>query len=360
MLTNFGGSGTTVSRHAGSAFVAAVLTLVLVVLFALPQTVTAQQRDASPAAFVDGLASGDANTRAASACALAAHESLGSIRDRAVLALSRLLDDNDAADPSVCEPYRNWGRWGGRENLKPLQVGREAARALAAIYRSHSTGDTDARIESTLLEALADNSGTARENAAWALGAIDHSPAVPQLIALIKRDTHAPARTQAAWALGAIGDDRGVEGVVAGLGDDVASVRTQAAWASGAIGSERSADALLATMGDADAGVREQAAWALGAIGADASAGRLARYLDDPNPGVREQVAWALGAIGHSDAVDGLLVALRDDNPSIRTQAAWALGAIGDRRAEDALMELHDDPVKKVRKQAAWALSVVI
>jgi len=49
-------------------------------------------------------------------------------------------------------------------------------------------------------------------------------------------DTSAGVREQAAWALGAIGDSRALPGLLVALKDDNVSVRRQAAWAIGAIG----------------------------------------------------------------------------------------------------------------------------
>ena len=88
----------------------------------------------------------------------------------------------------------------------------------------------------------------ARRNAAWGLGALDASEAVPALIDALK-DTDAGVREQVAWALGAIGDRRAVDGLVGALGDTVAGVRRQAAWALGAIGDRRAVGGLTSVEG---------------------------------------------------------------------------------------------------------------
>jgi HEAT repeat protein len=49
-------------------------------------------------------------------------------------------------------------------------------------------------------------------------------------------DDSPDVREQAAWALGAIGDSRAVPGLLVALKDNSVSVRRQAAWAIGAIG----------------------------------------------------------------------------------------------------------------------------
>lgn len=217
-------------------------------LVAVALVAFAAQKDAGAAAA--GLASADPAVRTHAACELRA---FGSQASPFMPRLAALLDDASPVDPAVCGE-RTW-RFRGNENL--TSPGEQAASVLVAI---------GAPAQPILLKTLGGPAWVGRKNAAWALGAMDASEAVPALIDALK-DTDAGVREQVAWALGAIGDRRGVDGLVAALGDSVAGVRKQAAWALGAIGDKRAVQGLMRALKDADAGVRKQAAWALGAIG---------------------------------------------------------------------------------------------
>jgi len=208
----------------------------------------AAQRDASAAAA--GLASADPAQRTHAACEL---REFGSQAAPFIPRLVALLEDASPVDPAVCGD-RTWRYRGGENSTTP---GEQAASVLVAI---------GAPSQPVLLKALGGPAWVARKNAAWALGALDSSEAVPALIDALK-DTDAGVREQVAWALGAIGDRRAIDGLVGALGDAAPGVRKQAAWALGTLGDRRAVQGLMRALKDADAGVRKQAAWALGAIG---------------------------------------------------------------------------------------------
>jgi HEAT repeat protein len=206
------------------------------------------QKDAAAAAA--GLGSADPAARTRAACEL---RELGSGASPMLPRLAALLDDGSPVDPAVCGE-RTWRRRNMEATTTP---GEQAAAALVAI---------GSPAKETLMTALVRPAWIARRNAAWALGALNASEAVPALIEAFK-DSDAGVREQVAWALGAIGDRRAVDGLIGALGDAAASVRKQAAWALGAIGDSRAVTPLTRSLKDPDAGVRKQAAWALGAIG---------------------------------------------------------------------------------------------
>ncbi len=209
------------------------------------------QKDATAAAA--GLASPDAAVRTKAACEL---REMGNQAAPMIGKLTALLGDGSPVDLSVCGE-RTWshGRFGNHQDS--TTPGEQAASALVAIGSA---------AQGPLLRALMNPVWIARRNAAWALGALDASEAVPALVEALK-DTDAGVREQVAWALGAIGDRRAVDGLIGALKDTAPGVRRQAAWALGAIGDSRSVAGLVACLKDTDAGVRKQAAWALGAIG---------------------------------------------------------------------------------------------
>jgi HEAT repeat protein len=208
----------------------------------------ATQHDVPAAAA--GLASADPAVRTRAACDL---RKMGRDAEPAMPRLVALLDDGSPVDGSVCGE-RTW-RFRNVDDM--TSPGEQAASALVAI-------GTPAY--APLKKALAGPAWIGRRNAAWGLGALHESEAVPALIDALK-DTDAGVREQVAWALGAIGDKRAVDGLMGALGDAAAGVRKQAAWALGALGDRRAVPALTKCLKDTDAGVRKQAAWALGAIG---------------------------------------------------------------------------------------------
>jgi HEAT repeat protein len=234
-----------------------------------------------PATAAAGLKSADPAARTRAACEL---REMGSAASPAMGALVALLDDGSPVDPAVCGE-RTW-RWNGQD--AKTTPGEQAASALVAI----GSASFD-----PLVRAVQSPGWIARENAVWALGALDNHKAVPVVLSSL-RDSEAPVRRRGAWALGALDASEAVTALVGALTDE-------------------------------DAGVRRQAAWALGAIGDRAGVDGLLKALNDSSPDVREQAAWALGAIGDSKATPGLAKALKDTDARVRRQAAWALGAIG-------------------------------
>ena len=175
------------------------------------------QKDAGAAAA--GLASADPAVRARSACEL---RDLGSGAAPLLARLTAMLDDGSPVDAAVCGD-RTWRR--GNQDVTTAP-GEQAASALVAI---------GAPAQGSLMKTLSAPAWIARRNAAWALGALNTSEAVPALIEALK-DTDAGVREQVAWALGAIGDRRAVDGLIGALGDTAGGVRKQSAWALGAIG----------------------------------------------------------------------------------------------------------------------------
>lgn len=208
----------------------------------------AAQRDVNASTAM--LASADPAARTRAACEL---RELGRDAAPALPRLASLLADGSPVDPSICGD-RTWRFRGATDMTSP---GEQAACAMVAIGSASYVPFT---------KALAGPAWIARRNAAWGLGALDASEAVPALIEALK-DPEAGVREQVAWALGAIGDRRAVDALVAALSDSVAGVRRQAAWALGSIGDQRAVPGLTKALKDSDAGVRRQAAWALGSIG---------------------------------------------------------------------------------------------
>ena len=110
------------------------------------------------------------------------------------------------------------------------------------------------------------------------------------------------------------------------LGDDQAFARENAAWALGAIGSRESVIALGAASSDDNPDVREEIAWALGAIGSGSGVDALSNLIIDAEPEVREQAAWALGRLGNNEATAALRQRNTvEDDESVRDEIRLAL-----------------------------------
>src|SRR5581483_209227 len=140
----------------------------------------------------------------------------------AIPALIAILGDGTEVDPRL---YRKQQYWCGDPMDRKecySSPGSEAAAALSQI----GTESVE-----PLIKALNDSQSIARENAAWALGAIRDDRAVKPLIAAL-RDEASGVRCNAAWALGAFGrraNEDTVEPLIQTLGDHEPKVRQQAA-----------------------------------------------------------------------------------------------------------------------------------
>jgi len=147
-----------------------------------------------------------------------------------------------------------------------------------------------------------------------------------------------------------------VDGLLAALADQNASVRRIAAEALGKIGSDRAINSLLTALTDPDAHVCQNAADSLGEIGSKCAIDALLIALKYGGSWVSGIAAGRLVKIGHEYVIDELLVALKDVDPEVRSRAAAALGRIGSERVIDDLLTALKDTNSWVRRSAASAL----
>ncbi|MDY6836292.1 MAG: HEAT repeat domain-containing protein [Chloroflexota bacterium] len=219
-----------------------------------------------------------------------------------------------------------------------------------------------------------------RWGAAWALGKIGESRAVPALIQALA-DRNARVRRNTAKALGSIGDDAAVEPLVKSLGDEDSRVRKDAADALGEIG-QSAVQPLVHTLNTAsDQKVRWHALEALRNISDVGVIDVLIQALRDENLVARERAAEALERLGWEpieqadkapflivrgqwedlanmgeEALDPTIQSLADRDPSIRWGAAWTLGEIGDSRAIPFLIAALDNKDNYVRRHVIESL----
>lgn len=242
-----------------------------------------------------------------------------------------------------------------------------APRTVAALAARHDV--------KRLIKAL--NVGTARGDAAIALGRLGATEAVAPLMASL-RDPDAYVRQASAWSLGMLADARAIQPLIDVLAHDDAvhewamtalqafgaaaveqllvalhaedpAVRRASAEAIGRLGDGQAVEPLIAALqSGSDYGHRDlkcAAADALGRLGGARAIAVLVTGLttgDDHE--VREACMAALCRIG-APAVEGLIEAVRGGQGLAGYTATETLGHIGDARAVEPLLHLlHDEP----------------
>ncbi|HYP00107.1 MAG TPA: M56 family metallopeptidase [Pyrinomonadaceae bacterium] len=248
----------------------------------------APQAQAEAGEKIRALASADARSRAAAACALGRKGA-----SEAIPSLIQMLGDDTAIEPLRC-----WGENGSWSpalaTFKQASPGEEAAIALAAMGQS--------AVE-PLIAALGHANASVRRNAAWAIGEVTGG-------ITIKRDS-------------------AVAPLLSALNDGDEWVRTAASRALGEIRDDRAAESLINALADSSARVREMAAWALGEMKERRAVQSLgAMLLKDEAADARRMAAWALGEIQDPKAVEPLNAALNDTEARVRAKAKWALSEI--------------------------------
>jgi len=183
--------------------------------------------------------------------------------------------------------------------------------------------------------------------------------AVASLITAIK-DKDNSIRIVASNALAKIGAPA-VDALIALFKDTNSSTRSIAARTLGQIGAP-AIGPLVATLADKNAVVRSNAVSALAIADPDrALEHQVTRYVndlnDDASPLIRASAALALGKIGGERAVDPLIVRLaKDTDLKVRANAAYSLGLLANKRAEPALNDVakkdSEDFVKRIAKDA--------
>lgn len=189
----------------------------------------------------------------------------------------------------------------------------------------------------------------------------------PAVIQPALTSTSAPLRRRAVLAAGRIRDPRAIASVGALLNDADTAVIATAAFALGQIG-DTAAVPLLAPLADpariaAAPTVVGEAAYALGKIRHPQARAALERLLTDApreGAGVREAVGMALLAIwrqGRPTPVDAITPWLRSADPELRWRAAYALARRAEPRATAALFPHVGDADPLVRSFAARSLT---
>jgi Uri superfamily endonuclease len=193
--------------------------------------------------------------------------------------------------------------------------------------REEERHEKDAGDQAGWLRALSDGDEDAREEAAYALGALG-AASVPPLLELLE-EGDADVRCWAMWALAHTGSREAVQPLMAGLDEADDEVRTCAAMALGELRAAEAAPALVAQLEGSHGLLVRCAADALEKIGEEAVPD-LVKALAHPKSQVRMWAARALGRIGSTAAVEPLChVYLYDDSYLAQHYAEEALRDMG-------------------------------
>jgi cyclophilin family peptidyl-prolyl cis-trans isomerase len=138
------------------------------------------------------------------------------------------------------------------------------------------------------------------------------------------------------------------------------AVRARAALAVGRLQDSTTVPDLLPLLGDASPGVRQEAVFALGQIGHRSARGPLELKLKDPDPEVVERVIEALGKLGDRTSTPAITPFLGAASPGARGEAAVALWRLADSTALPALLQAHGDPDPEVRWRVLYALEKIV
>jgi cyclophilin family peptidyl-prolyl cis-trans isomerase/HEAT repeat protein len=142
------------------------------------------------------------------------------------------------------------------------------------------------------------------------------------------RDTDWSIRARAALAVGRIQDSTSVKDVLPLLEDAVPEVRREAIFALGQIGHRSAREALEHRLVDTDGECVILAIEALGKLGDHASTARIARLLHAPAAVQRGEAAIALWRLADSTALEPLLDAHDDSDSEVRWRVIYALEKI--------------------------------
>jgi len=211
-----------------------------------------------------------------------------------------------------------------------------AARAIAI-------AEDQRRWDSELKRHLSDRNAAVRERAALAVGRLQDSTTVPDLVALLD-DSEPEVRREAVFALGQIRNGSARAALEARLGDRDPETVGLALEALGKLGDRASTARVARFLGDPDAGRRGAAAVALWRLADSTALGALLDHHADPDPGVRWRVLYALEKIVAPDRVV-LRTALHlgDEEAVCRAYAARTLGRQKSPRGTAYLLQALDD-----------------
>ena len=211
-----------------------------------------------------------------------------------------------------------------------------------------------------LLDRATAGSDSLRYITAQILGQIGDRRAIPFLTSLL-RDDNRYVREQAVRALGQLDAPRLHPTLASVLAaDSVPEVRGAAAWSLGNLRDTTAVPSLVRALTDTVPSVRRQALAALQFLWTPAAEAAALDALRDRDDNVRYIAAQLLGHHRTHRALDALCLALADDNIWVRTESARTLGRIGDTTAVRPLERMfaeREGPDHEAAKEALHLLT---
>lgn len=249
--------------------------------------------------------------------------------------------------------------------------------------------EDERRFDATLVNLMKSKDAKIRTRAALAAGRIGNDAALPDLIALLEKDSSAEVLTTAAFAIGEIESIKGADAILKVLNDAKTpdQIRARAVESAGKIAAANAKDEKSKTLGaailevleaenkrgnqqnretvllgitaalrvrpektdvtvakfltNADARIRTDAGNTLARVRAK-NANEIFRKMlvTDENAEARANAARALGAAEDKEALDILLKAATEDEDSrVRVSAIRSLGSLKDAKSADKLIE---------------------
>ncbi|KAH0468242.1 hypothetical protein IEQ34_003275 [Dendrobium chrysotoxum] len=249
------------------------------------------------------------------------------------------------------------------------------------------------RPREALVSAIRDPSNLLAHEAAFALGQMQDTEAIPALEEVLKDlSLHPIVRHEAAEALGAIGSEEVVTLLKDTLIEDpilevqetcelaLRRIMEQKSIDSGDVTTSKvspfytvdpampasldcSVDQLREVILNEEEGIYERyaALFALRNQGDDAAVRVIIESLDARSALLRHEVAYVLGQLQHKMAASALADIIKnvDEHPMVRHEAAEALGSIADSESIQLLQEFTNDPEPIVSQSCEVALSML-
>jgi cyclophilin family peptidyl-prolyl cis-trans isomerase/HEAT repeat protein len=164
-------------------------------------------------------------------------------------------------------------------------------------------------------------------------------------------------RARALLAVGRLQDSTTVPQVLPLLADPIPAVRREAVFGLGQIGHRSARSAVEERLADRDAETVELAIEALGKLADKAATPKVAGFLADASPRRRAHAAVALWRLADSTALDALLARRRDPDRTVRWRVLYALEKIvAPQRIVMPVAASLDDSDPQVRAQAVRTL----
>lgn len=209
----------------------------------------------------------------------------------------------------------------------------------------------------TLIQTLSHDDGSARRQAALALGAAADPAISPALVGRLRVERDSCIREDLTWALVQHADEA-ADDLLAMLTSSDPSDRRTAAHVLSKIGDPAHFEDLRPLVADEHPDVAIKAYRAVANTGRPEAADALAARLGDGEALQRDALTTAMHRLGAA-AVPVLVVALSDGDAEVRAHAAEALGHIGEPDADAAVEALEGaaaDVDAEVRLAAVSAL----